>query len=415
MNSRKLLVYLLFIAFLIHVRVCCDKGATVLGEDLMSLPREVASVLNANSDTIRDVSLVLRRTRSTTLSLETLLKSIDCQYEYGFLEQSDHVYMWHAPCFYYSCSGSFAVVPNDMNKLPFAYDKNLEYSTTISEFSFDEKEFMYGGGHEWTEHVSPALSIDPKDQAIRDIGNGILFDFGYLLAAGYRFPVIGKDIGTSQESYVMYLLQNGQIDGIERILSNGDEYFIVSIIARDTHVDDDRLYTFWLMPKYQYASEKMMARTKDGRIIYEIENSNFTKIGKGNVYFPRISKITYYSWHTKPDFISDSALFAEEYTLVDVSVARIARNQFDLRKKYSGTGTTIADRTLRDTPSGLQYIVPANPADLDRVIEAALTGKDFVPTPIRPSLVALLFRWSLAIVGLCMIFYALFRMFTRST
>ena len=61
----------------------------------------------------------------------------------------------------------------------------------------------------------------------------------------------------------------------------------------------------------------------------------------------------------------------------------------------------------------VKYRMPANPADLDRVIEAALTGKEFVPTPIRPSLFALILRWGLVIVGLCMIIYALVSMLIK--
>jgi hypothetical protein len=105
-------------------------------------------------------------------------------------------------------------------------------------------------------------------------------------------------------------------------------------------------------------------------------------------------------------------LYQEDFILAEVSNKKIDKRQFELDKSYAQPGVVVTDRTLKDTENGLTYFVPANPADLDRVIESALTGKDFTPTPL-PSRAAIIVRWLFIILGLAMMIYAVSMKFIK--
>jgi hypothetical protein len=379
------------------------------------LPPEIAVVLEKNAKYLDNLSMVLQRNRFTNIPLEQLLKQINCTREYGFFEKSNHIFMWRCPCFYQFNSGKFAAELDATGRLPFAYEENLKLLDFIDEKSFDSNNYMYGsGGYERTEYATPAVSIDSKEQIIRDAGKSFILDSMYLWASGYKFPTIGDDIGTSQVSSVIFLASHGQINRFEKQTTDGEESVFLEIIAKDIFTDSKRTYSLWLLSKYQYVIKRMLVKTLDGRKLYEIENGDYMKVSQDGLFFPKVCKISYYFWHNNADIISDSLLFTEGYSLAEASTKSVAIDQFDIRKKYSNPGTVIADRTLRDTDAGVQYTIPANPADLDRVIEAALNGKDFVPTPL-PSRTATIIRWILILLGLAMILYAGYKKFIKKS
>jgi hypothetical protein len=374
---------------------------------------EITVVLEKNAKHLDNLSIVFRRTRSADIPLEPLLKQINSTREYGFFEKSNHVFMWRRPRFYQGNFGKFAAEIDETGRLPFAYEKNLKLLDFINEKSFDGNNYMYGsGGFERTEHTAPAVGIDSKEQLIRVAGKSGILDSMYLWASGYKFPIIGDDIGSPQVSSVTFLASHGQINRLEKQTNDGEESVFLEIIAKDIFTDSKRMYSLWLLPRYQYVTKKMSVKTLDGKNLYEIENDDYIKVNQDGLFFPSISKISYYFWHNNVEFISDSLLFTETYSLAEVSTKSVAIDQFDIRKKYSSPGTVIADRTLKDTDAGVQYIIPANPADLDRVIEAALTGGDFVPTPL-PSTTAIIIKWLLCIAGIAMILYAGYKKFIK--
>jgi hypothetical protein len=370
----------------------------------ISLPKDVVVALNENAKQLDNLSIRFQRTRSTNMPIEQLFKQINGLREYGFFETSDHTFVWKSPCFYHLDSGKYAVKLEGTDRIPFAYENNLDLRNTIQEKSFDGKNYMFGGGHKRSEDVTPGIGIDTKEQVIRDVKNNFLLDSIYLWAAGYKFPIIGEDIGTTQMSGVLFLTSQGQIRRFEKQVIGGEELIMIEILARDFFIKDNRIFSLWVSPKHNYINKKFEVKTLDGKKVYEVENSDFTNVTPNKLYFPKKCKITYYSWRNNPSFVADNVLFTEEYNLTYISTKNIAMTQFDLRKKYSVSGTVVADRTLKDTDAGVQYIVPANPADLDRVIESALTGKDFVPTPIQPMWMFVL-RLILCVVGTAMALY----------
>jgi hypothetical protein len=92
-------------------------------EIIQNLPKEIEDVLKKNAEKLNKVSLIFRRTRTTQLPAEQLLKQIHCLYEYGFFEPSDHKFIWQSPCFYQYSSGLFSVKSETgSDKVPFAYE-----------------------------------------------------------------------------------------------------------------------------------------------------------------------------------------------------------------------------------------------------------------------------------------------------
>jgi hypothetical protein len=382
-------------------------------EVIQNLPKEIENILKKNAEQLDKVSLIFRRTRTTQLPAEQLLKQIHCLYEYGFFEPSDHKFIWQSPCFYQYSSGLFSVESKTgRNKRPFAYEQGLNLIITSNENSFDGNEFMSGSDNDKAESSSAALGITSKEHFVRDFGKHDACDSVFLWASGYRFPRIGFDLGMSQQSLILHLTSNGRITLLKNDVMGDQPCIIVEIIANDVMSADERVFRFWLLPNLQYAVKKMNVYTVKGNVIYEIENTDFIDIDKKGVFFPKKSVINYYRWYTVPEFISDKILVIESYDLDSVTTHNISAIQFKLRKQYTTPGTVIADQTLRDTDAGVQYTIPANPADLDRVIEAALTGKDFVPTPL-PSTTAIIFKWLLCIAGIAMIFYAGYKKFIK--
>jgi hypothetical protein len=416
--SKKLLFSIVIL--LIFLGIYTSTETNTLSEDfvstnevIQSLPKEIEDVLKKNAEKLDKVSLIFRRTRTTQLPVESLLKQIHCLYEYGFFEPSDHKFIWQSPYFYQYSSGLFSVESKTgSNKMPFAYEQGLNLIITSNENSFDGNEFMSGSDNDKTENTSAALSIISKEHFVRDLGKHVVCDSIFLWASGYRFPRIGFDLGMSQQSLILFLTSNGRITILKNDVLENKRCTIIEIIANDVISMDKRIFKFWLLPDLQYAVKKMNVYTTKGDVIYEVENDDFTDIDKKGIFFPKKSVINYYSWINTPEIVSDKILVTESYDLNSATTNQISAIQFKLRKQYTTSGTVIADRTLRDTDAGVQYTIPANPADLDRVIEAALNGTDFVPTPL-PSTVAIVIKWLLCIAGIAMILYAAYKKFIK--
>jgi hypothetical protein len=416
--SKKLLFSIIILLIFSGIGISAEtntlsKDFVSNNEILQHLPKEVEDTLKKNAEKLGNVSLIFRRTRTTQLPIESLLKQIKCRYEYGFFEPSDHKFIWQSPYFYQYSSGLFSVESKTRsNKRPFAYEQGLSLVIASNENSFDGNEFMSGSGNDKTENTSAALSIISKEHFVRDFGKHVLCDSVFLWASGYRFPHIGSDLGMSQQSLVLFLTANGRVTSIKNNTLENKPCTIVEIIAKDVTSTDKRLFVFWLLPDLQYAVKKMNVYTTKGEVIHEVENDDFIDIDKKGIFFPKKSVINYYSWMNTPEIISDKILVTESYDLNSATTHQIPAIQFKLRKQYTTPGTVIADRTLRDTDAGVQYVIPANPADLDRVIETALSGKDFTPTPL-PSTAAIVIKWLLCIAGIAMILYAAYQKFIK--
>lgn len=413
LTMRILLTCVLFLAITLVYSFQTKAENAKKTVDNLIMPENTTEVLKKNASELNPISLVWKKKRTSVLSIKNLILKTKCLYDYDFLGSETSVFMWQNNQFYYFYTDNNAIV-GDFKDLPYAYEvdeKKLKIAESISERSFDGKDYYSGNGY---QSESSGLGIYPiqkmQDRTYPDVVNQ-----EYTSFIGYKFPNTGTELGNSPIAYVLYLVNNGTLIDCRTEQSTTDgELLFLKIKSKDIWSNTERVFNFWLVNKYGAVVKKFTIESLDGKLVQAVENHDFFKLSNKSVYFPQKTTVNYYSYHTIPLDISKTPIFTDEYVLVEASTKSINDKQFDLRTKYSNPGTHIGDRTLKDTPDGVQYIVPANPADLDRVIEAALTGGNFTPTPLA-STFAVMFRWLILLTGVGMIIYALFAKFAKKS
>jgi hypothetical protein len=379
------------------------------------LPLDVRTKLEDITKELTSISLVWKQQKSSFLSQENLLKKLKQEYNYGFLEPHYCIFMWQNGNEYLQDSAkNILAVPmvSDSNK-PLAYEENLSFITNVQEKAFDGKNYYLCAKSE--NNLVPIISKWILSDSNAGLEERPLFPQSYTFCAGLKFPSLGKEIGNSPIAFVLEADKMKEIFEIRNTVLNNQNTLFVKIKS-NCELDWDnkvRLFSIWLLPEYNYSPCQIEIHSLDEQIVYRIENSNFRKLPNKNIFLPYSSIISYYIYGSIKDDTIHDALFKETYTLSEVSTKKINLAQFDLMASHGKiSGTLVGDRTLKDTDEGLLYVVPANPADLDRVIETALTGGDFVPTPL-PSTTAIVIKWLLCIAGIAMIFYAGYKRFIK--
>jgi hypothetical protein len=380
----------------------------------LAIPTNIIEILKKNASDIDPISLVWRRTRTTTMDFESLIKKTNCLYDCGFLESINSVFMWQNGHSYLYFTDKNAVREKNLLTAYEVKKLGLTLIETIKERSFDGHVCCIGSGHEQTTSNTPTLLVYNLDQAKEKLLYFTICYPEYLTCAGYKFPLDASELEEPQTSYLLYLAEHGKlIDVREESDKENKMSLVIEIVAKEMWTKKDHHFTFWLSPKLNYAVERYDIKTIKGNLAYQILNSNFFQLSGKEVFLPQKCTQRCFTFMTIPDNISDNPLFEDEFLLADVSTKKINEKQFNIQKKYSTPGTLVGDHSIfNDLPNGVQYVVPANPADLDRVIEAALTGGDFVPTPL-PSTTAIVIKWLLCIAGIAMIFYAGYEKFIK--
>jgi len=366
----------------------------------VGIPADIRARLEANAKALNPITLVWTEQRRTALSEEQLSGKTKITPDPGFLEQSSWVFMWQDKKCYLSKVAKNVVTSDGDTK------------RSIQERSFDGSVHCAGHGLGYEDAATPGMGIYPLEQMLTRYPLQNVFFQRYTMKFGYKFPNVGRELGMPQQSYILFLNDTGKLIKAEKQIINGKNIFQVTLEGFDTWEQRDRLFVFSLVPEYGYAVSDCVIKTLDDKVAYSIKNEQFEKIPNKEVYIPRKTVVQCFTDVTIPDDISPTPLFTEEYLLTEVATKKVDDKKFDLRKKYTRPGTHIGDRTLDDTEYGVQYVIPANPADINRAIEAARTGQRFVPTPLpSPPFV---YRWGLAIIGLCLIIYALWRLGRKS-
>jgi hypothetical protein len=107
---------------------------------------------------------------------------------------------------------------------------------------------------------------------------------------------------------------------------------------------------------------------------------DFVKL-RDQLWLPKRVDVDCHTWFSIPDEISTGTLLHEAFSVERLDRAEIPLEQF--RLKYTVRNTMIFDYTLpnpKHPDEGVSYLVPANPADLDAVIQHAVEGTPYRPT-----------------------------------
>jgi hypothetical protein len=370
------------------------------------IPVEIKESLEQHNSDLEPISLFWVTERSTDMELKTFFEKTKMKHNCGFFEPESNVFMWQNGRGYCSRAARTSVKTTN-GVLPFAYEKDITLDMYSDYKAFDGQLFYAGA----------RLDDAPGVISIYPITSDVFFLYHpYTFCAGYKYLNFNNEIEISPISYILYLNQNGNLKNVERKTLEGQEAIEIELISEGYNVVDQypvkRIMTFLLLSNYNYVVKQIDIKSMNNELAHRIINDDFRKLHGKKIYLPYRSTIQHYTYSTLNDTIFSLPLFTEKITLSKLSTKKIAKNQFDLRKKFSDSGTLISDRVIRDTEEGLVYTMPANPADLDRVIEAALTGKDFIPTPL-PSTTAIVIKWLLCIAGIAMIVYAGYEKFIK--
>jgi hypothetical protein len=370
------------------------------------IPVEIKEFLERHSSELEPISLFWVTERFTEMELKTFFEKTKMEHNCGFFEPESNVFMWqNGQGYCFRAARTSAKTNNGV--LPFAYEKDITLDMYSDYKAFDGQLFYAGAALDDTHGV---ISIYPVTSDV------FFLSHPYTFCAGYKYLNSNNEIGISPISYILYLNQNGNLKNVERKTLEGQEAIEIELISEGYNAIDQypvkRIMTFLLLPNYNYAVKQIDIKSMNNELAHRVTNDDFRKLHGKKIYLPYRSTIQHYTYSTLNDIIFSLPLFTEKIILSELSTKKIAKNQFDLRKKFSDPGTLIGDRVIRDTEEGLVYTMPANPADLDRVIEAVLTGGDFVPTPL-PSTAAIIIKWLLCIAGIAMIFYAGYKRFIK--
>jgi hypothetical protein len=380
------------------------------------IPVHIQETMIQNAESLNPISLKWKSERSTELPYETFFLKIQCPYDWGFLEPKKHLFIWQNPKGYYLCLSKGALPYSSNGDMPFAYqvkEKGIELGKTSSEEAFDGEKFYVGSSSKKTEWQDPLLSI----YSLAQMKKGKMKNYGallqeYTIKIGYKFPRLGKELGEPMQSYILFLADKGEVLKSYSQTLDGDAAFVIELKAN--YLLDgpkaDSLFTFWLLPKHNYALKQCEVKSLDGQLVHRFVNDDFFQVPGKTVYLPRKTVTTSYAYLTRPSKISSSPICTEITNLEEVSTKEIDDDQFNLLLKYTESGTKIGDRSLEDSKFGVQYTIPANPADLDRAIDAAAEGKEFVPTPLPPIGGAV--RFALIFLGIVLLAFGFYWKFS---
>jgi hypothetical protein len=174
----------------------------------------------------------------------------------------------------------------------------------------------------------------------------------------------------------------GSVTRVEATTVNGEPCVVVDVTGK-AHWPEDMYrcsFSYGLLPKYQYAVKHREQRSLDGKLLQSVENADLVKVPGTGAYLPKKSTVRYYTWIFHARDVNEQPLLEETFVVTSVDTRPIERREFSLRDAYRSPGTGIRDYTTAG-PEGEStfYIIPANPEDLDRVIEAASGGRAYAP------------------------------------
>ena len=360
---------------------------------VVMFPSDVRAILESNVAGLNPIILEWTQKRSPNMDVESFVKRLNAGP--GLLrifEPERYFFIWQDGCVFLQ----------------------TKFGTSTHVTAKDHENYYTYGEEERISAIN-TVSAFPLALRMEKYSHDSTFVQPYLPFLGIRLPSKSAELNEKPTSYISFLLENGNLVNYSEVDLEGMSALRVDIESNVSFIeipDGVHVFSFWLVPKHNFAVARLEIKQSPDKLLLRAVNSDFKKITGTTVWIPYRTKVDYYVFANQAMNHAGGPFFMQEFFLSDVSTRKTDISYFDLRKKFQQPGNLVGDRTLLDTNGGLMYVVPANPADLDRVIESALTGKDFVPTPLQspwasPS------SWVLAIVGLCLIIYSLVSMYIK--
>ena len=348
-------------------RVVADEPTSdaTLPDDIRSAQQRIAAALDP-------VTLEWITHRSSTLAMERLLNMIGyAQYERDFLEPMRAVYAWNDGRFYAHFYYKAAIVGPE--------ERFQKLEAMEQEASYDGSR-LYIGTPQGERHDG-ILIIDPVDQLKGTEPESRLLRSNYLKHAGYWVPERVGELGGDLQSMMLHMLESGaKLERIEELLLDGKPCQKIVLNQGSTQ------YLFVIDQSLDYSVRSFEKRTSEGRLIESATASDFMRLeGDEAIWLPKNCVIEYHQWRGSPSRPSARPLFRESYSLLRIDRGEIPPSNFEVM--YTNPGASIADGSLPEAENSatqrIEYLVPANPDDLDAAIKHAIDGTPFVPSHLR--------------------------------
>jgi hypothetical protein len=355
-----------------------------------AIPREVEVGLQRSAKALSPITLHWERRRRSSHALDELLPKIGYPpTSHEVLEPEFVEFKWNAPMFWESTD--LCVIGFDRSKSP----PRPVPSRLVITRSFDGDYWYEGqppdppqtpfGRHDGNldVHMLEWLrSTRPDAMPVRR---------EYLRFAGYSLPSNLDELGSDAKSLVL------------RCAAPRDNESRVICRELDSHrweiecpADASGTYRFVVDRSLGYAIVSQSERDADGRLLLDVECSEFAQVAERPLWLPRICEVANYTWETNPRHIETEPLIQQEYILTAVEPTELSQADFKLRIDIPGT--YVADASLpgaRNQPDKhLRYTIPANPKQLDDAIKAAQSGGATPPSRLV---------WRLLLINACVI------------
>lgn len=280
----------------------------------------------------------------------------------------------------------------------------------VDQRSFDGKRY-YVGTTDPSSKESPGMLMirSPRivvDQHAQKASEERLFEFWYLLEAGFNAPTRPADLDDPLRSLVLSRLNAGKlVSVVHNADDDNDGRIEISIeypepwaSARQASIEDDpffrglraksgsiqmalererrtmlgqsRVCRFVLAREMNYAVlEKWEIRGNGVEVMFHTINSEFIEAMQGGPWIPKRSEVISHAYEGGPAYTSDVPLYVTELQLTGVELKEVDDDQF--RIWFDVPGTVVADYThpKATLENPLEYRVPAPDSALERIAD----------------------------------------------
>ncbi len=272
-------------------------------------------------------------------------------------------------------------------------------ATDVSEVAYDGVYLYCGSRSQDPSKGDPVLFVQKIDIFRQENGGWNVLTIDYLRQVGFVVPetVARLDEPTRSavlsnlaEGYAVAAVREEQMDGLPCVAVDlrppagaavpppGD--------ASKGSVPDRHARRLVLDPARSYAVLRSEERGSKGELAVVTDNSEFIRLADGNrgaVWLPKRCKVVAHAAPTAPGVYSKTPLLVTDYSVVDFQLSVPSTSLFALDHEYKRPGTAVSTAKIPGAdklPGGrVDFIVPANPEDLDDAVRAALEGKQFTP------------------------------------
>lgn len=332
------------------------------------LPRAIGDALTHQMDALSPLTIKWESRRSSDMPIEVLLKRIGLpSYELGFLAPTETTYRWNR-------GNAYERHTRQQPQFDLETGEPLLGKTLINvtdEDTYLIKSQVFYSASPDPSGKAPLLVINPLSTLVRNAPTAIVMQAYYLRAAGFQMPRFPAEFGRPTNHVLIDLLQSdARINSVKQETSGEKTLVTIEVEL------GERTYNFSLDPTINYAVVSWEEFVNE-RLTKACISSDFSQIDSRGLWLPKRITVRHHNYFREPDKFHDVALFTDAFLVTSFDASPIPESAFVL--DYSDPGAYVSDGTLptaKSRKSGrIDYQIPADPEDLDRVVEEAIRGK----------------------------------------